>query len=44
VKILLDENMPHKLVAALRTEGHDADSVHTLLGLGILPGPPGVEL
>ena len=30
MKILLDENMPHKLVVALRAEGHNADSVHTL--------------
>lgn len=30
MKILLDENMPRKLVAALRAEGHDVDSVHTL--------------
>jgi len=30
VKILLDENLPHKLVAALRAEGHEVESVHTL--------------
>ncbi len=30
MKILLDENMPHGLVEALRTEGHEAASVHTL--------------
>ena len=30
MKILLDENLPRKLVAALRTAGHVAESVHTL--------------
>jgi len=30
VKILLDENMPRKLQAALSTEGHDVDSVKSL--------------
>ena len=30
MKILLDENLPRKLVAALRAEGHEAESVHTL--------------
>jgi predicted nuclease of predicted toxin-antitoxin system len=30
VKILLDENLPHKLVAALRSEGNEVESVHTL--------------
>lgn len=30
MKILLDENLPRKLVAALRTEGHKVESVHTL--------------
>jgi predicted nuclease of predicted toxin-antitoxin system len=30
VKILLDENLPRKLVAALRTEGNEVESVHTL--------------
>lgn len=30
MKILLDENMPRKLVAALRAEGHEVESVHTL--------------
>lgn len=30
MKILLDENLPRKLVAALRVEGHEAESVHTL--------------
>jgi len=30
VKILLDENLPRRLVAALRAEGHEVESVHTL--------------
>lgn len=30
MKILLDENLPRKLVAALRAEGHEVESVHTL--------------
>ena len=30
MKLLLDENLPRKLVAALRAEGHDVESVHTL--------------
>ena len=30
MKILLDENLPQKLVAALRAEGHEVESVHTL--------------
>jgi predicted nuclease of predicted toxin-antitoxin system len=30
VKILLDENLPYKLVAALRAEGHETQSVHSL--------------
>jgi len=30
VKILLDENLPRKLVAALRNEGHEVESVLTL--------------
>ena len=30
MKILLDENLPRKLVAALRAEGHYVESVHTL--------------
>jgi len=36
VRILLDENLPRKLVAALRAEGHEVESVHTLQlqGLG----------
>jgi predicted nuclease of predicted toxin-antitoxin system len=35
VKILLDENLPRKLVAALRGEGHDVESVHTLRLAGL---------
>jgi len=30
VKILLDGNLPRKLVAALRAEGHEVESIHTL--------------
>ena len=30
MKILLDENLPRKLVEALRAEGHTVESVHTL--------------
>jgi predicted nuclease of predicted toxin-antitoxin system len=30
VKIFLDENMPRKLLAALRAEGHEVESVQTL--------------
>ena len=30
MKILLDENLPRKLVAALRVEGHEVESVHAL--------------
>jgi predicted nuclease of predicted toxin-antitoxin system len=30
VKILLDENLPQKLAGALRLEGHEVESVHTL--------------
>ena len=30
MKILLDENLPRKLVAALRAEGYEVESVHTL--------------
>ena len=30
MRILLDENLPRKLVAALRGEGHEVESVHTL--------------
>lgn len=35
MKILLDENLPRKLVAALRAEGHDVESVHTLRMQGL---------
>lgn len=30
MKVLLDENLPRKLVAALRAEGHEVESVQTL--------------
>ena len=33
--MLLDENLPRKLVAALRTEGHEVESVHTLRMQGL---------
>ena len=35
MKILLDENLPRKLVAALRQEGHTVESVHTLRMQGL---------
>jgi predicted nuclease of predicted toxin-antitoxin system len=35
VKILLDENLPRKLIAALRDEGHQVESVHTLRMQGL---------
>lgn len=35
MKILLDENLPRKLVAVLRTEGHEVESVHTLRLQGV---------
>jgi predicted nuclease of predicted toxin-antitoxin system len=38
VRILLDENLPRKLVAALRAEGHEAESVHTLQLQGLENG------
>jgi predicted nuclease of predicted toxin-antitoxin system len=38
VRILLDENLPRKLVAALRTEGHQVESVHTLRMQGLENG------
>jgi predicted nuclease of predicted toxin-antitoxin system len=38
VKILLDENLPRKLVAALRAEGHDVESIHTLRLQGLENG------
>lgn len=38
MRILLDENLPWKLVAALRAEGHKAESVHTLRLQGLENG------
>ena len=35
MRILLDENLPRKLVAALRSEGHAVESVHTLKMQGL---------
>jgi predicted nuclease of predicted toxin-antitoxin system len=35
VRILLDENMPRKLLAALLAQGHEVDSVKTLQLQGI---------
>jgi len=35
LKILLDENLPRKLVAALRAEGHEVESVITLRMQGL---------
>jgi predicted nuclease of predicted toxin-antitoxin system len=35
VRILLDENMPRKLLAALVAEGHEVDSVKSLQLAGI---------
>ena len=35
MKILLDENLPRKLVTALRTAGQEAESVHTLRMQGL---------
>ena len=35
MKILLDENLPRKLVAALRGEGHEVESVITLRMQGL---------
>ena len=35
MKILIDENLPRKLVEALQAEGQEADSVHTLHQQGI---------
>ena len=35
MKILLDENLPRKLVAALRSEGHEVESIHTLRMQGL---------
>lgn len=38
MKILLDENLPRNLVAALRSEGHNVESVHTLRLQGLENG------
>lgn len=38
MKILLDENLPRKLVTALRAEGHEVESVHTLQLQGLENG------
>jgi hypothetical protein len=38
VKVLPDENLPRKLVAALRAEGHAAESVPTLRKQGLDKG------
>ena len=35
MKIFLDENMPRKLLAALRAEGHEVESVQTLRFQGL---------
>ena len=35
MRILLDENLPRKLVEALRAEGHATESVHTLKMQGL---------
>jgi predicted nuclease of predicted toxin-antitoxin system len=35
VRILLDENLPRKVVAALRSEGHAVESIHTLKMQGL---------
>jgi predicted nuclease of predicted toxin-antitoxin system len=35
VKILLDENLPRKLLATLRAEGHEVESVQTLRFQGL---------
>lgn len=35
MRILLDENLPRKLVGALRIEGHHVESVHTLRMQGL---------
>jgi len=35
VRILIDENMPRKLLAALVAEGHEVDSVKSLQLAGI---------
>ncbi len=38
MRILLDENLSRKLLAALRAEGHEVESVHTLRLLGLENG------
>ena len=38
MRILLDENMPHKLLAALTAEGHDVESIQSLQLQGIANG------
>ena len=38
MRILLDENLPRKLVAALRSEGHNVESIHTLRLQGLENG------
>ncbi|MEN9575352.1 MAG: hypothetical protein RL514_3207 [Verrucomicrobiota bacterium] len=38
MRILLDENLPRKLAAALRTEGHEVESVMTLRMQGLENG------
>jgi predicted nuclease of predicted toxin-antitoxin system len=38
VKILLDENLPRKLVAALRAENHEVESIYTLRLQGLENG------
>ncbi len=35
MRILLDENLPRKLVEALRADGHEVESVHTLQRAGL---------
>ena len=38
MKILLDENLPRKLVAAMRAEGHEVESVIILRMQGLDDG------
>lgn len=38
MRILFDENMPHKLVEVLRSEGHEVESIHTLGIAGVKNG------
>jgi hypothetical protein len=42
VKILLDENLPRKLVAALRVEGYEVESVSPVAKLKTAPGEQNV--